>query len=201
MIKSMITFIIPTINRKSLQESINSLLAQTNPNWKAIIVFDGVSCTNYSDSRIKSLTIQKTGKANHAGQVRNFGINLAETDWVAFLDDDDTISNNYVEKFYEEIKENPDAKCIIFRMKTEFEPGKILPEPSHNDFYRCKVGISFAIKKELNILFEPSAVEDFILLHKIRHQKHKMIISPYVTYFVREKPSAMPIFNRVKINY
>lgn len=197
----MITFIIPTINRKSLQEAVNSLIAQNNINWKAIIVFDGVPPINYSDARIKSITIQKTGKSNHAGQVRNFAIKLADTEWVAFLDDDDTVSSNYVEKFYEEIQENPDAKCIIFRMKTQFDPAKILPEPNHNNFHKCKVGISFAIKKDLNILFEPSEVEDFMLLHKIRSQNHKIIISPYVTYFVREKPSIMPIFNRVKINY
>ncbi len=197
----MITFIIPTIRRKTLDNAINSLLSQTNKNWKAIVVFDGVETIKYKDSRIRCVHIPKIGKLNHAGKVRNHAIQLADTEWVAFLDDDDTISNDYVEKFLEETKENPDAKCIIFRMKTSFDPAQILPEPWHDNFYRCKVGISFAMKKDLKILFEPSSIEDFTLLEKIRTLGHKIVISPYITYFVREMPCKMPICKRVKINY
>lgn len=37
-----ITFIIPSINRETLSRTIDSLFKQSNPNWKAIIIFDGV---------------------------------------------------------------------------------------------------------------------------------------------------------------
>ena len=33
-------------------------------------------------------------------------------------------------------------------MKTLFDPAGILPEPNHNTFFKCRVGISFAMKKE-----------------------------------------------------
>ncbi len=197
----MITFIIPTINRNTLNRSIDCLLSQYNPNWKAIVAFDGLPALHFPDPRITSISVPKTGKLNHAGNVRNIAISKADTDWVAFLDDDDTISNDYVDRLVEETKENPEAKCIIFRMKTSFDPVGILPEPNHNTFYKCRVGISFAIKKEININFEPSHIEDFIILNKIRENGHKIIISPYVTYFVRENPCPMPAFKRVQINY
>jgi glycosyltransferase involved in cell wall biosynthesis len=196
----MITFIIPTIGRPTLSRTINCLLEQSNPNWNAIIVFDGVKSINYPDSRIKSVSIPKIGYTNCAGLVRNSAIKIADTEWIGFVDDDDTISQDYVEKFEEEIKLNPNAKCIIFRMKTKFDPDKVLPAPNHTNFIKNKVGISFAIKKDLNILFEPSITEDYFLLDKIRKNNHPMIISPYVTYFVREEPSNIGAFNRVIIN-
>ena len=37
-----ITFIIPTIGRPTLSKSIESLINQTNKNWEAIIIFDGI---------------------------------------------------------------------------------------------------------------------------------------------------------------
>jgi glycosyltransferase involved in cell wall biosynthesis len=42
-----ITFIIPSIGRDSLKNTIRSLLNQTSDKWKAIIVFDG--CKNTLD--------------------------------------------------------------------------------------------------------------------------------------------------------
>lgn len=196
----MITFIIPTINRHTLSRTINCLINQTNPNWKAIVVFDGIACEKYLDSRITSISIEKIGKQNFAGLVRNRAINMVDTEWIGFVDDDDTISYDYVEKFYEEIKINSSAKCIIFRMKTRFEPEKILPAAQHKDIIKNKVGISFVYKKEINILFEPCQTEDFYFLSKIKSLGHNIVISPYITYFVREAPCKMPTLNRVSIN-
>ena len=39
---TLVTFIIPTIGRDSLQMAINSLYQQTIWDWKAIIIFDGI---------------------------------------------------------------------------------------------------------------------------------------------------------------
>jgi len=51
----MITFIIPSINRDSIIRTIDSLLKQTNNNWKCIIVYDGVKGREFNDERIKTL--------------------------------------------------------------------------------------------------------------------------------------------------
>ena len=196
----MITFIIPTIGRNTLNRSINSLLYQSNPNWKAIVVFDGIPPSSFNDDRIKSISINKSGKLNHAGLVRNEGIKNCDTEWIGFLDDDDTISKDYVERFNEEVNLNPDAKSIIFRMKCPSHSNDILPQLQHNNFILDRVGISFAMRKDLNLFFEPSGREDYHLLDKIRSGKNKMVISPYVTYFVRAEPCNVPIYRRVLIN-
>ena len=114
-----ITFIIPTIGRDSLTTSINSLLMQTCPKWKAIIIFNGTPPTIQSNiDLIKILYIDKTdihGKSG-AGYVRNYGIQFADTEWIAFVDDDDSISEKYVETFLNEIENYPTNDLILFRM-------------------------------------------------------------------------------------
>ena len=53
--KNKITFIIPSVNRDTLTNSINSLLNQTNKNWKCIIIYDGVDGIKFKDKRIKTI--------------------------------------------------------------------------------------------------------------------------------------------------
>jgi glycosyltransferase involved in cell wall biosynthesis len=107
-IDNSITFIIPTIGRNTLENSINSLKNQTIKDWNAIIIFDGIISNidiNYiNDNRIKILECDKKGiNINSAGEVRNYGINYVKSKWIAFLDDDDIIEDDYVETFINEI--------------------------------------------------------------------------------------------------
>ena len=116
-----ITFIIPSIGRDTLHATIKSLLNQTRSEWNAIVVFDGVEPSlQTTDDRFSILQIQKEQKKekqyeNRAGYVRNYGIQFATTEWVAFVDDDDTLLSDYVERFLEET-ETYDNDVVIFRM-------------------------------------------------------------------------------------
>ncbi len=199
--QEIITFIIPTIGRDTLLRTVNSLLNQSDPNWKAIVVCDGISNISFGDSRISSVNIEKTGISNHAGAVRNFGIRMANTEWVAFVDDDDTLSSDYLKKFKQELDLNPDADCIIFRMQDKVRGP--LPPAKSNNFKQNYVGISFAVRKSLAVEFEPSATEDFYYLDKVRNLKKKIIISPHITYFIRspaDKQIEKIMLERVVIN-
>ena len=77
--KNIITFIIPTIGRETLNHSINSIINQTNKNWKCIIVFDGVKNNfDIDHENIEIYEIEKTkGIINQASDVRNYGIQKA----------------------------------------------------------------------------------------------------------------------------
>lgn len=144
-----ITFIIPTIGRTSLINTIASLINQTVPYWKAIIVFDGIEPTiQLKDPRIKCIEIRKSGEGhNSAGNVRNEGIKWVNTEWVGLLDDDDIISSRYVETFLNETTDFPEMDAIVFRMYQEIEKGvlidRILPELDTDSLYHQHVGISF----------------------------------------------------------
>jgi len=198
-----ITFIIPTIARETLNRSINSILNQTIENWKAIIIFDGIkSNININDKRIKIIEIEKKGKyINCAGDVRNEGIKYAETDWIAFLDDDDTISHDYIETFYKELELNPYMDVLIFRM---MHYDRIIPKLKSNNFYLNDVGISFIMKRSIytsGTIFISDGAEDFLYLDKIRKLDYKIIISPYIKYFIRNEPFFTDIIgNKVIIN-
>jgi glycosyltransferase involved in cell wall biosynthesis len=208
----LITFIIPTIGRSTLINSINSLKNQTVKDWCVIIIFDGISCNidiDLDDNRIKVLECEKKGvNINSAGEVRNYGMSFVETKWIAFLDDDDIIDNDYIETFYNEINIcndlHLDLDLIIFRMN---DNGRIIPKLKTDNFYLCDVGISFIFKKEIydeGCKFTPDGAEDFLYLDKIRKLGKRMIISPYVKYYVRKSDFIVNennnIGNRVFIN-
>jgi glycosyltransferase involved in cell wall biosynthesis len=140
-----ITFIIPSLNRDTIINSVQSLKNQTNPNWKCIIVYDGVDGEQFDDERITTIKIDKKGLigANNgqSGLVRNEGIKLCHTEWIGFLDDDDTIHPNYVKKLFQKYSKND---FVVWRMK--YQNGLILPEPNRKDLVFARVGISFCYK-------------------------------------------------------
>lgn len=177
------TFIIPSLGRPTLQLTLNSLIMQTEPNWKAIVVFDGIlpNITN-SDPRIEMISVPKKGLA---GLVRNEGIRMATTEWIGFVDDDDVLTSDYLTHFN---REKQDMDAIIFRMKT---PNNIiLPPIGDKDFHINYVGIAFcmrtALSKRENLWFPADKIyEDFILLNSIRSAGKRIHISEHITYFIR----------------
>jgi glycosyltransferase involved in cell wall biosynthesis len=138
--------------------------------------------------------------------VRNYGMKVADTEWIGFLDDDDTIAPDYVETFDKELSSYPFIDVIIFRMhRPDFEP-VVLPTIETDNFYPDDVGISFAIKKEIidaGIFMLPSSGEDFVYLSTLRDKGYCIMISPYIKYFVHgndDKNIVSQTGNRVIIN-
>lgn len=97
----LVSIVMPTFNHaKYLSLSVQSVLDQTFTNWELIIV-DNFSTDNtlevlseFSDTRIKILQIHNEGCI---GKSRNFAINCAKSDWLAFLDSDDSWEPNKLE--------------------------------------------------------------------------------------------------------
>jgi glycosyltransferase involved in cell wall biosynthesis len=182
---TLITFIIPTIGRPTLQRTLDSIRASSNPSWEAIVMFDGVDPTLESgDERIRVYRMDKVGVRNFAARVRNHAIAKARTPWVGFVDDDDTITPTYVSDFVDHLACNPDV--IIFRMR---DRGRVLPPPDATRFVINKVGISFCLKtklfREQGVWFLPGPAEDFHLLHRLRLLGKDIFLSPHINYHVR----------------
>jgi len=182
---SKITFIIPSINRPTLVNSINSLLNQTNPNWNCIVVYDGVKGAQFDDKRIKTINIEKTGLFGpingQSGLVRNIGIKNSNTKWIGFLDDDDNLHPDYVKDLFEKYN---DYDFVVWRMR--YENGLILPKLTSNELIRGQVGISFCYKNKFNnLLFDSNKDgEDFDFLLKLKNSTTNYIITPEVYYNV-----------------
>ena len=180
--KNGITFIIPTINRGTLGRSIESLLNQTNPNWFAIVVFDGIEKYDFEDDRIISLKVDKIGESGKSGLVRNYGIKMACTEWIGFLDDDDTLTNDYVEKLFMQYS---DKDLVVWKMI--YTNGVVLPPENHKTLDYANVGISFCFKNKFeNLFFDGnSLIEDLEFLKKLESLTDNWVISNDICYKIR----------------
>jgi len=99
--KNKVTVIIPTYNRAYIiSKSIESVLNQTYDNIELIIVDDGSSdnteevVNSFNDDRIKYYKLKKNGGTAVA---RNYGIDKATGEYIAFQDSDDIFRPNKIE--------------------------------------------------------------------------------------------------------
>lgn len=103
-----------------IKETIESVLAQTYTNWEMIIVDDGSKDNSINtikeycekDKRIK---LYQHKNAENKGIVESvkLGVEKSTTDWIVFLESDDTICPEYLETKIEVIKKHPDVKFIF----------------------------------------------------------------------------------------
>lgn len=109
---------------KYLEESVRSVLGQTEPSFEIILVDD---CSPDSspkicdrlaqeDARIKVLHLEKNVGLSEA---RNTGFKHVRGEYVFFMDSDDTIDSDLLKSFREGIKKNP-AEVTIFGIKEQY---------------------------------------------------------------------------------
>jgi glycosyltransferase involved in cell wall biosynthesis len=93
------SIIIPTYNRSEFViNSINSVLSQTYENFELIIVDDGsTDDTEAVVSKIKDRRLHYYKKENaERGAARNYGVNIAQGEYINFLDSDDLLYENHL---------------------------------------------------------------------------------------------------------
>lgn len=113
-----VSVITPTYNRgKYIKKCIESVLNQTLKNIELIIIDDGSTdntfsvVKQYDDSRIKYVKQENKG----IGKSRNYGVKLASGKYIVFLDSDDYLENDALEKMYDKAeKENIDIVVSDF---------------------------------------------------------------------------------------
>lgn len=192
-----ITFCIPSIGRVALSRTLNSLIAQENPRWRALVGFDCVENSIIDamdlpkDSRIEEVRLKrkKGGGNNYGGGVRNALMKLATTPWIGFVDDDDSLRPHYVDALLHEEQNNLNAPCIVFRMSHDCHESVVMPPLNLCHPIENHVGISFAVKndfvKKNCIEFENGGKEDFVFLKKVYDMDKAMVFSKHIVYNVR----------------
>ena len=182
---SFVTFITPTLNRPSLKKTLTSLLNQLDSDWSSIVIGDGCKPTHHiEDKRIFYMGTEKV--AGGAGVVRNQVLKIAtsQSDWVAFVDDDDFLDRTYVSEIR---KLSNDYDLIQFTYK-DIENGNTQPPPNLNHLVSCNFGISFAVRSSLvekfNIKFITGGVEDYQFLQDCLDAGARYIITHKILYFV-----------------
>ena len=114
-----ISVIIPTYNRREkLKKTLASIIAQDYPNefFEAIVIDDGSQ--DGTGKMVEDLcrlhhNIKYFVKAHQGpAAARNYGLNKAQADIVAFSDDDCILENSWISKMFAAHEERPDITAI-----------------------------------------------------------------------------------------
>jgi glycosyltransferase involved in cell wall biosynthesis len=148
---SKISVIIPVYNtEKYLQECIDSVLSQTFTDFECILVDDGSPdnsgkiCDEYAkkDKRIRVIHKENGGVSS----ARNAGLDIAQGEWIIFVDSDDWVDEKYLEFLYDNaIKNNVDVSICGVNV---FEDGFTW----HRD--KCTRSVTLTPKEAILIMFD-----------------------------------------------
>ena len=101
----LISIIVPVYNSSNfLRRCVSCIFNQTYKNWELILIDDGstdgsaVICDEYTkeDERVKVIHQQNTG----ASFARKRGIDAAKGEYLTFVDSDDIVEDDYLERLY-----------------------------------------------------------------------------------------------------
>lgn len=175
--KDLITIIIPVYNvEKYLKKCLDSIINQTYKNLEIILIDDGSIdnspkiCDEYAikDKRIKVIHKRNAGVSS----ARNDGLNKATGQYLIFVDSDDYIELNMVEKIYNNTKKyNTDLYLFnYYTIENKVKrKGSTLKTPSKNltkkEFYNYLFSNQYYCGYICNKLFKTSTIG------KIRFQK------------------------------
>ena len=124
----LISIIIPSYNRENLlSETLDSVMEQTYTNWECIVIDDrSTDSTNailkeYSDRDNRFIVISKPLEMKQGASVsKNLGLQLARGEYIQFLDSDDILAENKLEKQFEALKKENEkviSVCITSNFK------------------------------------------------------------------------------------
>lgn len=132
MIQPKVSVVVPVYNtEKYLKECVDSIRNQTYTNLEIILVDDGSKdsspqlCDAFQqiDNRIKVLHKENEG----AGLSRNKGIEIATGEYIFFVDSDDYIKSNLVEKCMDAISGNLSA-MVMYGIQNVKDNGALIGE-------------------------------------------------------------------------
>ncbi|MGL6098398.1 MAG: glycosyltransferase family 2 protein [Fusobacteriaceae bacterium] len=130
-----ITIIIPIYNgEKYIKKCLESITDQSYKNFEIICIDDGSTdrsnpiCQEYTEteSRMRLVTQKNSGPSSS----RNCGIELARGKYLCFVDADDMVEKDYLEKLFEKIEDGYDLVTCGYRDYSQY--GRV----DLNDFYK-----------------------------------------------------------------
>ena len=200
MSRPLVSVIIPVYNvEKYIEKCLDSVLAQTYDNLEILLIDDGSTdksgaiCAEYAgkDKRIH-LIRQKNGGAYVA---RNNGLKHSTGDYLSFVDPDDYIANNYIEKMMAKLEQTgADAVQCNSMVVTDEEV-----IPNKGDTKSCALSGIDAVKKMLYQTTVNSSLWGKIykkeLFNGFEFPNGKTHVDLYSLYFILQKASKVAVMN------
>ncbi len=160
------SIILPTFNQANfLKKSIESVFNQSYKNWELIII-DNYSSDEtekvinfFKDSRVRSYKIRNK---NILAKSRNLGIKKSKSDWICFIDSDDTwypkkleVTKNFIDQnrgdlFYHDLEFT--NKNLLFKKKKIEDKSQTISNPILGYFAKNGNGIgqsSVTVRKKI----------------------------------------------------
>lgn len=115
----LISIILPAFNsEKYISKAIESVINQSYRNWKLILIDDFSTDKTFSimqryaenDSRI---SLYRNTQNFGVGFTRNRGVQIADSEWIAFIDSDDMWEINKLEEQINLLYKYPEAKLLF----------------------------------------------------------------------------------------
>ena len=158
-----VSIVLPTYNgEKFINESINSIIAQSFTDWELIIVNDCstdktpeiIAKFAKQDSRIKIITNKTNKKLPGA---LNVGFDAAVGEYFTWTSDDNIARPNWLETLVDTLDANPDVAMVVADMDYIDENGNYVTTASLRYSYRnsiqlayiCNVGAAFMYRKSI----------------------------------------------------
>lgn len=114
-----LNIIIPVYNAElHLKKCIESLIHQNYTNWNAILIDDGSTdrsgeiCDEYALKDYRIIVIHKENGG--VSSARNAGLDVANGDWIVFVDSDDWCEPDYLAAFFD-IDSTPTVEDIVLQ--------------------------------------------------------------------------------------
>lgn len=212
MMQITISIIVPVYNvEQYITKCVQSLLDQTHENFEAIFVDDG--STDHSieiakrlvrnDARFIFLEKKNGGQAS----ARNLGLDHVSGNYIAFVDSDDYIQSDFLEKMLTAFDEDKSLDIVMCGYQqvdnAENTLWKIMPNPQkyyeHNDILFRQEYIDYSVCNKMytrsvwdNFRFiEGIIYEDKEILPRLCYQKNISVIQEYLYYYVHRQGSTM----------
>ena len=204
--ENLITIVVPVYNvEKYLKKCIESIINQTYKNLEIILVDDGSPdncgkiCDDYKkqDSRIKVIH-KKNGGLSDA---RNAGIDIANGEYITFIDSDDYIDDDYVELLYNAIVKDK-TDMVISSHKVIYDNGTILEkETGERSILNSKEVLKRILYDEGIDLSAWAKLYKIELFRKVRYPKGRLFEDAATTYKLVDKCKNISIVSKSTYNY
>ena len=228
---SSVSIIIPAYNVENyIERCILSCVNQTFDDIEIIVINDGsedntleiIITEAQKDSRIRVINTNNNG-VNYA---RSIGLNSARGKFILFLDSDDYLSKNAIEKCYEIVKNN-NYDIVQFNYKLKYSNGEeLLPwdykfykdnnEKVFTDYKyldllfntKCNFSIwsklirkDFLIENNIKLLTNSSYGEDLAFTYNLAMYKPKVyILNEYLYYYFQRNNSLSNTFSKKSLD-
>lgn len=211
--EELISIIVPIYNvEEYLPECIESLINQTYKNIEIILVDDGSKdncgsiCDEYAKKDNRIIVIHKENGG--LSDARNKGIDISKGEYLTFVDSDDVVSTQFIEKLYKMILENncEIAICDYIRFENEIpkdENIQVEVETVSNleiltrvydENVKMIVAWNKIYKKELfeQIRYPVGKInEDQFTTYKVIYNANKIAVSNEKMYYYRSNPNSI----------